>query len=604
MTMLFAAPSDLWQRLISSEDEQEFLETWLSCLISLCGQVVQATVVWGDAANVGPFRPRVDLPVGRVADRSMATLCERVLELRVPLTQTIPRVLLVHPVMLDANLYGLVAIEFESHIPAHASDVLRWGMGWLRERISGSEAHAADALRERLFVMLDVLTHVIDASKAVTAAQSVATELAQHLGCERVSVGFGKLDGIRLFALSHSADFSRRNDLTQAIESAMNEAVDQGETMYSLAGNDSADEQRLVLMREHDHLRRDFDTDAILTVPFKVGEESGVFTFEWATEEDGEKWRDFAASLVPLMGRALLDRRQQDRSWPKRAHEYLRQEWMKLNGAHQGARKLVALLGMGGVLFLAMAKGDFLVAAHAELEGGIRRVIAAPFEGFVASSGFRAGHVVKQGDVLATLDDRDLRLETVRWESQQTQYSKQANEAQAQHNLAQLQISLAQTRQAEAQRDLSETMLERSQIRAPFAGVIISGDLSQNLGGAVKKGQSLFEIAPLDSYRVILNVDEADIPHIKAGQQGELMLAALVGERFPFTVTLVTPVAQAKEGKNAFRVEGSLYATTPRLRPGMEGVAKVNAGKERLVWIWTHRFIDWLRLQCWVWLGV
>ena len=604
MTVLLVTPPDPWRRLILAEDEQEFLETWLSCLISMCGQVVQATIVWGDTPNAGPFRPRASLPQGSVPDRSVAALCERVLEMRVPLTQTLPRRLMVHPVVLDANLYGLIALEFETAIPAHASDVLRWGMGWLRERIASSESHTADALRERLFVMLDVLTHVIDASKVVTAAQSVATELAQHLGCERVSVGFGKSDGIRLFALSHSADFSRRNDLTQAIESAMNEAVDQGETMYSMAGNSVVDETRLVLTREHDRLRRDFDTEAVLTVPFKAGDEGGVITFEWASAETGDEWRDFAASLVPLLGRALLDRRQQDRPWPTRAHEFLLQEWKKLKGAHQGARKLAALLILASIVFLALARGDFLVAAHSELEGGIRRVIAAPFEGFVASSVFRAGQIVKSGDVLATLDDRDLRLESVRWESQQTQFAKQANEAQAQHNLAQLQISLAQTRQAEAQRDLSEALLERSQIRAPFAGVLISGDLSQNLGGSVKKGQSLFEIAPLDSYRVILNVDEADVPHIKAGQKGELMLAALVGERFPFTVTLVTPVAQAKEGKNVFRVEASLDATAPRLRPGMEGVAKVNAGRAQLVWIWTHRFFDWLRLQSWVWLGV
>lgn len=604
MTSLISNKSDIWQKLVSVEDEQEFLEAWLSCLISLCGQVVQANIVWGDAANVGPFRLRTALPLGSTQDRSLAYLCERVLELRVPLTQTVPRVLLVHPVTLDSNLYGVIALEFDGRIPAHTTDVLHWGLGWMREHIAGSESHTADLLRERLFVMLDVLTHVIDASKAETAAQSVVTELAQHLGCERVSVGFGKADRVCMFALSHSADFSRRNDLTQAIESAMNEAVDQGQTIYSLMGNLAESQGPVMLTREHDRLRRDFDTQAVLTVPFNVKQEGGAFTFEWASAENGEDWQDFATSLVPLMGRALLDRRQQDRPWPKRAHQFLKEEWMKIKGAHQGARKVVALSLLVGIVFLVFARGDFLVAAHSELEGGVRRVIAAPFEGFVATSIFRAGHIVKAGDVLATLDDRDLRLETVRWESQQTQFSKQANEAQAQHNLAQLQISLAQTQQADAQRDLSETMLERSQIRAPFAGVIISGDLSQNLGGAVKKGQSLFEIAPLDSYRVILNVDEADIPHIKAGQRGQLMLAALVGERFPFVITLVTPVAQAKEGRNVFRVEASLDSTAPRLRPGMEGVAKVNAGRAHLMWIWTHRFFDWLRLQSWVWLGV
>jgi hypothetical protein len=31
----------------------------------------------------------------------------------------------------------------------------------------------------------------------------------------------------------------------------------------------------------------------------------------------------------------------------------------------------------------------------------------------------------------------------------------------------------------------------------------------------------------------------------------------------------------------------------------MEGIAKIDAGRRRLLWIWTHELIDWLRLQLW-----
>jgi hypothetical protein len=39
-----------------------------------------------------------------------------------------------------------------------------------------------------------------------------------------------------------------------------------------------------------------------------------------------------------------------------------------------------------------------------------------------------------------------------------------------------------------------------------------------------------------------------------------------------------------------------------RLRPGMEGVGKVEIGSRRLIWIWTHELIDWARLKLWSWL--
>ena len=39
------------------------------------------------------------------------------------------------------------------------------------------------------------------------------------------------------------------------------------------------------------------------------------------------------------------------------------------------------------------------------------------------------------------------------------------------------------------------------------------------------------------------------------------------------------------------------------LRPGLLGVGKVEAGSRSLLWIWTHRISDWLRLTLWSWIG-
>ena len=57
------------------------------------------------------------------------------------------------------------------------------------------------------------------------------------------------------------------------------------------------------------------------------------------------------------------------------------------------------------------------------------------------------------------------------------------------------------------------------------------------------------------------------------------------------------------EGRNVFRVEADLGSNAElRLRPGMEGVAKVEIDERHLAWIWSRRLVEWLSLKSWAWL--
>jgi len=106
----------------------------------------------------------------------------------------------------------------------------------------------------------------------------------------------------------------------------------------------------------------------------------------------------------------------------------------------------------------------------------------------------------------------------------------------------------------------------------------------------------------LDAYRVILQVEERDIAPVQLGQHGELTLSGIPNEHMDFTVEQITPVSTPQEGRNYFRVEARLQSPTDRVRPGMEGVGKVVVGERKLIWIWTHTLVDWLRLSAWKWL--
>jgi multidrug resistance efflux pump len=93
------------------------------------------------------------------------------------------------------------------------------------------------------------------------------------------------------------------------------------------------------------------------------------------------------------------------------------------------------------------------------------------------------------------------------------EYRTEYGKALAKGERAQAQIVQAQIEQAEAQIALLDLEIQRTRITAPFDAVAISGDLTQSVGSAVRRGDELFQVAPLNSYRIILKVDEALCGH-------------------------------------------------------------------------------------------
>jgi hypothetical protein len=106
----------------------------------------------------------------------------------------------------------------------------------------------------------------------------------------------------------------------------------------------------------------------------------------------------------------------------------------------------------------------------------------------------------------------------------------------------------------------------------------------------------------LHDWRVVLRVPESQVADVTPQQTGLVQVSALPDLKLPFTVQRIVPVAEAHDGKMLFRVDAALDATTARLRPGMEGLGQIDAGRFRLVWIWFRSLLHWVRLETWAWL--
>ena len=198
--------------------------------------------------------------------------------------------------------------------------------------------------------------------------------------------------------------------------------------------------------------------------------------------------------MALLAGRVLYQRLRQERPLWRKGRDALLREAGRLFGARYIGRKLLVLAVAALALFAALAHGPYRVGASATVQGVVQRVVAAPFEGYIAEATRRAGDEVRQGDVLAVLDTRETELELLRAGNLEVQYRRQG-EAMARGDSAAAAIAQAQARQAMAQIQFYRQQIQRSSLRAPFDGVLVSGDLSQQLGEAVKRGQELFKLA-------------------------------------------------------------------------------------------------------------
>lgn len=604
--------TNLWRRFAEATDLKTFCQSWLSLQCSMFKGVRSALVLLGPPDR-GPFTPIAIWPAPNFNVTHLTTSAERSLKerrgilLRNHSTSSseieLPEYLQIsYPIEVSGRIHGVVVLEMEDRSSQEVQAVMRqlhWGSAWLEVMIQRADLFQAEERVERLKTTLDLVASVAEHDKFQPSAMSFVTKMATHLECERVSLGFEHRKEIRVKVLSHSAEFGKQMNLLRAIGSAMDEAIDQKTTIiYPLPK-----ESNPMVIRAHEELSRQHGAGAILTVPLRRDNEFfGALTLERPADRPFDPDEIELCETIALIASPILDtKRKEDRWLISKAGDSCVQQVKKFIGPGHLLLKLITVLIVAMVLFFYYAKGDYRVSAPTLLEGTIQRAICAPYNGFIADARVRAGDIAREGDILCIMDDRDLKLERSKWISQKEQLLKQHREAMAKHDRPQILIVQAKIDQADAQISLIDEQLARAKVTAPFNGVVMKGDLSQQLGAPVEKGQILFEMAPLDAYRVIVEVDERDISEIKVGQKGELILSSLPHDVFNLIVEKITPVSIAKEGRNYFRVEARLEGHTDRLRPGMEGVGKIMIDERKLIWIWTHELIDWLRLKLWAW---
>ena len=618
---------DAWEALAIARTEGELLSAWLTLLCLRLPGARQAALLMPRVGGVGtgvgsrpgeitfapvgtwPATPTDLEPMGEVAAAAIRTGTVQQVDPSSevaggPGVREKVGLRIAWPLKRNERVIAVLALTLESGTReslAALSREVTWANAWVfrlvAERQQQGDGEAGVALR----IVGEAMAILMRDLPLRQSLIELVHRLAQVFHCSRVAIGLVRGQEVVPTVLSGAAWFDRKAELTTAERAVMEDALDAGFTILvrtdpaAAPSSDRSPGQRLAALS---------GAREVIAIPLQAGARpEAVLVLERESKRDwSAEQQDLLEALAALVGPAIAHRRRAERGLLALARDRIGKVAERLLGTGHLTWKAGTIAAALFALVLTLVQWPYRITARTVVEGQVEQTVAAPHQGYLREAAARAGDRVRAGEQIARLDDRELKLERSRLQSEIQQSSTRLREALATSEMASYEQLAARLRQNEAELALIESRIERTVIVAPFDGLIISGDLSQRLGAPLEAGEELFRLVPSDAYRVILQVDERDMPYLEATQRGRVLMHSASQTPIAFGIAHVVPLAVSRDGATFFRVEATLEDPPQTIRPGMEGVGKIDVGQRSLGWLASHRIIDWLRIRLWEWL--
>lgn len=449
---------------------------------------------------------------------------------------------------------------------------------------------------ERMREALDVLAVVNGQHKFAPASMALVNEVASRLGAERACLGWVADPYVRVVAVSGTEKFERKMEILQELEAAMEECRDQDEELVWPAPSNST-----AIFRDHGVYARKSESSCLLSVPVRdEGKVVGVLTVERPAPEFTETEAWGLRVIGDQTAARLSDMKEQSRWFGARWAGQMRSGLSKILSPRHTWLKFAAIVSSIILLFALLVPFAYRVSATFIVRPDSLAHLPAPYDGFIAEAGVRPGDLVQSGDKLLAFDKRELSIQHAETLAEIRSHIAEAELAESQGNLAEMRVARAQLNRAEARLDFLSYQLAQADVRAPFDGVVVQGDLRDRIGAPVRQGEVLLQVSKLDGLFVEIRLPERDVDLIKENPNGEIVFSSRPDLQFAIEVVMISPSAQPDGEGNFFTLRAKLVAEAEWLRPGMSGVVRLDAGDRTLAWRATHRIIDFIRMRFWI----
>lgn len=196
--------------------------------------------------------------------------------------------------------------------------------------------------------------------------------------------------------------------------------------------------------------------------------------------------------------------------------------------------------------------------------------LTAEITGTISKVQAESGQQVEAGQTLLEMHDEVERASLASADAQvelaQQDFNRQQNLLQRQ-SISQAQFDQASStlRQSRARAAELRALLKKKTITAPFAGRL--GIIHVDPGDYLSPGTAIATLQDLSTLYVDFNLAEQHYPQLTVGQQVELSVAAVPGQRFGGAITAINPRVDANS--RTLLVRASISNPEEQLLPGM-----------------------------------
>ena len=453
--------------------------------------------------------------------------------------------------------------------------------------LSANQAREANWQVESLASIIDITSQIETQPTLDAACEQVANLMANQLPVASAAVGVLDRSTMKLRAISGVSKLDTGSRTGRSWLQAMVESQHRKAPGLFPA----VDAENNFLLQSHRRLAADLQLPAVYSMPLVAEDETLVGTIVFGGQPGelcSEAFGRFNAAAGPPLAAAIRDAKGRQRNKVSRAWKWVKEKINTMPGVVTSALLIT-------FVFLMLLPVTYRVRCTVVTEPVSRRFAVAPFAGQIVEGHAEAGDFVHKGELLAQLDGRTINWELIGVSAEREQSVTSRRMELSDRNIPKAILAALEHERLKSKEEVLRYQKEHLQIRSPIDGIVLSGSLERAEAASVEIGQTLFEIGPVKPMRIEIEVPANEIAQTKVGFPVSIWIEGQEDDVIEGEITKIRPRSTTRQANNVFVAEVEFPNEDERLRPGMEGTARIDCERRSLGWSLFHKPMNWMR---------